>query len=60
MNKTKVSISWELQKLTQKGMRWPCGICGRGVGPTTVTTTATIYGSLGFVADYPCKPVPER
>jgi len=28
MNKTKVLISGE----RQKAARWPCGVCGRGVG----------------------------
>jgi len=34
MNKTKVMISAEWQKLMQKAARWPCGVrvCGRGVG----------------------------
>jgi len=32
MNKTKVMISDECQKLTQKTVRIPCGVCGRGVG----------------------------
>jgi len=32
MNKTKVMISVEQQKVTQKAVRWPCGVCGRGVG----------------------------
>jgi len=32
MNKTKVMISREWQKATQKAVRWPCGVCGRGVG----------------------------
>jgi len=31
MNKTKVMISREWQKVTQKAVRWPCGVCGRGV-----------------------------
>jgi len=31
MNKTKVMISWEWQKVTQKAVRWPCGVCGRDV-----------------------------
>jgi len=30
-NKTKVMISGERQKVTQKAVRWPCGVCGRGV-----------------------------
>ena len=32
MNKTKVTISGERQKPLQKAARWPCGVCGRGVG----------------------------
>jgi len=32
MNKTKVMISGERQKLLQKAAKWPCGVCGRGVG----------------------------
>jgi len=26
MNKTKVMISGECQKVTQKAVRWPCGV----------------------------------
>jgi len=32
VNKTKVMISGEWQKVTQKAVRWPCGVCGRIVG----------------------------
>jgi len=28
MNKTKVIISGEQQKVMQKAVRWPCGVCG--------------------------------
>jgi len=28
MNKTKVMISGERQKLMHKASRWPCGVCG--------------------------------
>ena len=31
MNEAKVLISGEWQKVTQKAVRWPCGVCGRGV-----------------------------
>ena len=31
MNKTKVMINGEWQKVTQKAVRWPCGVCGRGI-----------------------------
>jgi len=30
--KTKVMIGGERQKVTQKAIGWPCGVCGRGVG----------------------------
>jgi len=30
MNKTKVMSSGERQKVMQKAVRWPCGVCGRG------------------------------
>jgi len=32
INKTKVKISGEWKKVTPKAVRWPCGVCGRGVG----------------------------
>jgi len=32
MNKTKVMINGEWQKVTHKAVRWPCGVCGRDVG----------------------------
>ena len=31
MNKTKVMISGEWQKVMQKAVRWPCGVCVRNV-----------------------------
>jgi len=36
MNKTKVMISGERQKPVQKAARWPCGVCGRGVGSNSI------------------------
>ena len=39
MNKTKVMISGEWQKVTQKAVRWPCGVCGRGVGNNSIQCT---------------------
>jgi len=39
MNKTKVMISGEWQKVMQKAVRWPCGVCGRGVGNNSVQCT---------------------
>jgi len=32
MNKTKVMISGERQKVRQKAVRWPCRVCCKGVG----------------------------
>jgi len=40
MNKTKVMISGEWQKVTQKAVRWPCGVCGRGVGNNSIQCTS--------------------
>jgi len=40
MNETKVRISGEWQKVMQKAVRWPCGVCGRGVGNNSVQCTS--------------------
>jgi len=34
MNKTGVVISGKWQKVMQKAVRWPCGVCDRGMGNT--------------------------
>ena len=39
INKTKVMISGERQKPLQKAARWPCGVCGRGVGSNSIQCT---------------------
>jgi len=41
MNKTKVIIGGERQKLMQKAVRWPCNVCGRprGVGSNSIQCT---------------------
>jgi len=36
-------ISEEWQKLTQKAARWPCGVCGRGVGSNSIECTRSGY-----------------
>jgi len=36
MNKTKVMFSAEWQKVMQKAVRWPCGVCGRGCGNNSI------------------------
>jgi len=40
MNKTKVMISGEWQKVMQKTVRWPCCVCGRGVGNNSIQCTS--------------------
>jgi len=35
-NKTKVMISGERQKVRQKAVRWPCGVCSKGVGSNSL------------------------
>ena len=39
MNKTKVMISEKWQKVTQKAVRWLCGVCCRGVGNNSIQCT---------------------
>jgi len=36
VNKTKVMISGEWQKVMQKAARWPCGVWGRGIGNNSI------------------------
>ena len=40
MNKTKVMISGEHQKQVQKAVRWPRGVCSRGVGSYSIQCTS--------------------
>jgi len=40
MNKTKVMIIGQWQKVTQKAVRWPCGVCGRGIGNNSILCTS--------------------
>ena len=40
MNKTKIMISEEWQKVTQTAVRWPCGVCGRGIGTNSLQCTS--------------------
>jgi len=39
MNKTKVMISGECQKVKQKAVRWPCGVGSKGVGSNLLQCT---------------------
>ena len=40
MNKTNVMISGERQKVRQKAVRWPCGVCSKGVGSNSLQCTS--------------------
>ena len=40
MNKTKVMISGERQKVRQKAVRWPCGVCSKGIGSNSLQCTS--------------------
>jgi len=40
MNKTKFMISGEQQKIMQKAVRWPCSVCGTGVGNNSIQCTS--------------------
>jgi len=64
MNKSKVMISREWQKVMQKAARWPCGICGRGIGNNSVQCTSCqkwihkkcgIKGSMCKVMSFICR-----
>ena len=39
VNKTNVMISGERQKVRQKAVRWPCGVCSKGVGSNSIQYT---------------------
>jgi len=40
MNKIKVMISGERQKVRQKAVRWPCRVCSKGVGSNSLQSTS--------------------
>ena len=40
VNKTKVMISGQRQKVGQKAARWPCGVCSKGVGSNSLQCTS--------------------
>jgi len=40
LNKTKIMISGERQKVMQKAVRWPCGVRGRGIDNTSIQCTS--------------------
>ena len=57
MNKTKVMISdmisGERQKVRQKAVRWPCGVCSKGVGSNSLQCTSCqkwVHKKCGRVA----------
>ena len=44
MNKTKVMISGERQMVRQKDVRWPCGVCSKGVGSNSIQCSSCQKG----------------
>jgi len=46
MNKTKVMISGERQKVPQKAVRWPC-VCGRGDGNNSIQYQMGVHRKCG-------------
>jgi len=46
MNKTKVMISGEWQKVMQKVARWSC-VCARGVGNNSIQCTVLVLSEVG-------------
>ena len=40
MNNTKVMISGGCQKVRQKAVRWPCGVCSKGVDSNLLQCTS--------------------
>ena len=39
VNKTKLMVSGEWQKIMQKAVLWPCGVCRRDVGNNSIQCT---------------------
>ena len=50
MNKTNVMISGERQMVRQKDVRWPCGVCSKGVGSNSIQKCSGIKSSMSKVA----------
>jgi len=45
-------ISGEWQKVTQKAVKWPCGVCGRGVGNNSIQCTScqkSVHGKCSSI-----------
>ena len=57
MNKTKVMINGEWQKVTQTAVKWPCGVCGRDVGNNSIQCTSCTKWvhrkCSGIIIDFP-------
>jgi len=42
INKTKVMVSGERQMVRQKDVRWPCGVCSKGVGSNSIQCSSCL------------------
>jgi len=40
VDKTKVVVGGEWRRVAQKAVRWPCVVCGRGVGNNSIQCTS--------------------
>ena len=47
-------ISEKWQKVTQKAVRWPCGVCGRGVGNNYIHQVNGVNGGYTVMLDSVC------
>ena len=54
INKTKVTVSGERQKVRQKAARWPCGVCSEGVGSNSLQCNNNNNNHL--TASFPGQP----
>ena len=43
-------ISGERQKVRQKAVRWPCGVCSKGVGSNSLQCTSCAFSACAFSA----------
>jgi len=48
-NKIKVMTSEEWQKIIQRAAKWPCGVCGRGVGNNSIQHWSHLYAEVSWI-----------
>jgi len=58
VNGTKVMIGGEWRKVMWMAVRWPCGVCGGGIGDDSMQFTGChgwVQGKCGGVGDGVCR-----